>query len=454
MNKSKSYTGNVYDDIKSNVIPGTYSKDKTTYLFPVITVKNKLEQISTYQIYVKVLDTLTDSYVPFTKQMLTSPVTQLPPNIVGYIGISNITHTGKERSTKPTIIKEGKNIGKINATTSVSQAIITAYSMYNLKVTKVEKPRQNGILPMLVSKLNASPKAVLSGDNLSEGIIIERKYDGVRALSHLTESDAVELYSRTGIPYVGMNHIETELKSIFKNNHNIYIDGEIYKHSYRLQDINGAISGKSRLDRNDLEYWIYDVYDTSNTHMGAYERKILLQSLINEQYSHIKLVPWTFVNSMNDINKYTEIYISEGYEGSILRKRNEIYEPSVNNRHSVNILKVKKFETAEFVVTGMKDGTRGKDVGAVIFICKTDTGLEFSAVPKSMTYEERYKLFKELQKIEDDNISTFDKYVKNQAATIQYSILSKDGKPQQPKFISLRLEIDQFDIINEIVSRM
>ena len=51
-----------------------------------------------------------------------------------------------------------------------------------------------------------------------------------------------------------------------------------------------------------------------------------------------------------------------------------------------------------------------------------------------MTLKERKSLYKTFQEQKD----IFDKEYKGKMATIQYSIISRLGVPQQPKFITVR----------------
>ena len=126
-------------------------------------------------------------------------------------------------------------------------------------------------------------------------------------------------------------------------------------------------------------------------------------------------------------------FIEEGYEGAIARKDEAIYQYSINNYHSSNIVKIKPTFDAEFSIKSFTQGEKGKDKGALIWICSTNKELTFHVVPKQ-TYKERYELFTNLT----NNISLFETKYKGKLLTVQYAELSPNGIPLQPKGVIIR----------------
>ena len=100
------------------------------------------------------------------------------------------------------------------------------------------------------------------------------------------------------------------------------------------------------------------------------------------------------------------------------------------------MLKRKARFTDEFELVDFTQGTKGKDIGAVIWILKThDTNKTFNATPKDITYEERYKLYK---KSVLNNKKGFNNNYKGRMMTVEYEDLSKDKVPLRAKSICFR----------------
>lgn len=459
MDKNKHRIVNVFNDIANDSIKGNFSNDKYTYVFPVITIKNKIGNDSTWQIFVSILDQTTNTPVKFTKAML-MPKYQLQEGIVGVLKINNITHTGKRRLQNDIIVTKGTNIGKENETNAVSQAIILANSKYNdhHRKSPANLPADM-VLPMLLQDFT---KVKISDAEYNDGIIVERKYDGIRAMSYLS-GGSVCIYSRTAIKYDTLSEIEKELMQLYNilGNDNIYLDGELYIHGKPLQDISGAVRGIDNLDRSMINYIIFDVYDKSRPNLSTIDRKNILDAVAtrNVRFNKLFIIQYEIIHSRIELENKFNAYISEGYEGLVVRRLSVIYEQSFNNYHSKNILKLKPHNSAEFKITGFTEGTKGKDVGALIIKCECN-GIEFSAVPLNMTYAARYHIFKRFNEMlstfddvvagSDDTI--FNKLVLGKNATIQYSILGKSGIPQQPKFVEIRDDVD--NVIQRLFTEM
>ena len=131
--------------------------------------------------------------------------------------------------------------------------------------------------------------------------------------------------------------------------------------------------------------------------------------------------------------------MDDDYEGAIIRNSDSPYEVGVNKeKRSYQTLKLKPRFDAEFKVVDFKQGKKGKEKGAVIWICEAN-GKEFSVTP-NWPQEERYKWFKELQKTDKKGKTRFEKTWKGKMATISYATLSNDQLPQQPKFLRFRDE--------------
>lgn len=426
----------VEDGLNTSQIPALFSKDHKELCFPEIKTTDKRGNESTWQIIVYPYNTEKKEGTKFIKRMIYrsegdkgDPI--LDTKYVGRIRVKNITHLGNEKAVDETEVVSGKNLGKSNATNAITQAILNANSIHNKKALK-SSGNVTKFLPMLLKKVEQSK---LKSEDFNNGIFVERKYDGTRVIAHRLSDGNIELYSRTGKQYIGIDHIETEVGHIVGDTE-IYLDGELYIHGKNLQDISGAVRGEKNSDRKNLKYHIYDCFDPNHLDLSQQKRKALLTSLfkaVSSKLSHTELVETVLVHKQSEVDQLYKQFIDEGYEGAVLRRSNKPYEHCINNYHSSHVLKLKPFPTDEFKVVGFTEGKKGKDLGAIIFILKTDKDLEFRAVP-NMELPDRKNLFKQLSA---DKRIFAGKY-KDKLATIQYATLSKDGKPTQPKFVSMR----------------
>jgi hypothetical protein len=144
---------------------------------------------------------------------------------------------------------------------------------------------------------------------------------------------------------------------------------------------------------------------------------------------------------MEEVEALTKRFISEGYEGAIARKDSAGYRYSYSGYHSSGLLKIKPLYDSEFPVVGFTQGTSGKDVGALVWVCEVPeaealdpSDRAFSVVPKNMTYAERYALFRCLGARGPDGRTRFERALKGLPLTVEYPELSaKTGKPVQAK---------------------
>lgn len=429
---------NVHDAMTSGIIRGVFSKDNTMFLFEQIKTTDTKGNDSTWQIVVSPYDANTNSIIKFSKSMIEKHNEQLSDNIHGRIRVICVTHKGNEKAAEDTYVKVGKNIGKKNATNTITQAISDAFSLHKKKLKK----SSDGIkttkpLPML---LKDRKKVKLTPDDYAAGLFVERKYDGIRALAHndmthTNSSPNIHLYSRTGNRYIGIEHLEKEL-ALMITTHDLYLDGELYIHGKSLQDISGIVRSGTSTERASLNFYLYDCFDRRVPDMTQHERKKLLASLYNKHKSKLNsvvLVDTVMVHSEDEMNNLYKQYLSEGYEGAVVRKSNTPYEHAVNNYHSSHILKLKPLGGDEFKIIGFEEGKKGKDVGAIIFRLVTKDAIEFTAVP-NMTLSDRKDLYTKL----NGDRRIFAQLYKDKMATIQYATLSKSGVPTQPKFIAVR----------------
>ena len=92
------------------------------------------------------------------------------------------------------------------------------------------------------------------------------------------------------------------------------------------------------------------------------------------------------------MKQYNAQFVGEGYEGTMIRCPNGIYE---FDKRSTKLLKYKHFQTNEYIIVDAHEN-KGKLVNTCTFTLQTPTGATFEAMPKG-TYEERCKYWQDWQ---------------------------------------------------------
>ena len=294
-----------------------------------------------------------------------------------------ITHfgqlEGKMQVSKETIT-EGKNIGRSNETTPIDQARIQAYSDWQGKLKKgyvenIESARageihaiiEGGIFPMLAHKFSEQ------GHKIKYPAIAQPKFDGHRCIAQCDTKGTVTLWSRTRKPITGLPHIIRELE--FKMLPGSFMDGELYNHEFRnnFDRLSHFIRQESSIYGNEIVQ--YHVYDYPHKSLTNYNRDMVLRTMKgNFNRGFIVIVESIIVNDEDELMTAFEHFLSEGYEGCMVRNCDGLYI----NKRSYDLQKVKQFDDSEFMVTGVKEG-KGSMAGKAIFVCTTDKGDEFSA---------------------------------------------------------------------------
>lgn len=417
----------------------------------------------------------------------------------------------KSRISKPTFVKNGKNLNRSNYTTSLTQAIRDARSKYIAKVkqgfvddineiitnyTFDDLLNQNKsypwrVIPMALKDVNAAN----NWQHVKYPCYIQRKLDGTRLIL-VNTNEMIDAYSRSRKDRQdsSIELIKNDMREILEKNPGLYFDGEFYKHGALLQET----SGKSRRitnhehnttdnmndnttdnttdnindninDNTDVveKFYIFDCFTIPSKPYN--ERKKQLQNIFNEydNLKYCKMVETIVVNNYDELmEQYNEII--QEYEGIVIRNFDSLYEYAIHKElRSNNTMKMKPRFDTEFDVIGYTQGKRGKDVEAIVWVCRINNSSmkymvdtfgkkypsmaktlddvnashEFTAIP-NLTYHERYALYRYLEDNEDDSYKEY-------MATIEFASASLDAKPQQPKFIRFR----DLDYNRELINR-
>lgn len=337
------------------------------------------------------------------------------------VGVIITTH-GYEDGKKVVnerVVASGKNLGRINATTPVTQAIAEAQGLWNKKRDAGYSPE--GLettsdfappLPMLAHDYNKRKK------DMKFPCFAQRKLDGVRCIAAVGQG----LFSRNGKPLSPLlGHIVQELQTLPSG---VVLDGELYSDTLSFQEIVGLVKRKVTTDADTVKARdIYlCAYDQVLDGKGFEERYLHLQSLIVPTLKCIRLLETVVCASEEDLKRLHSEYVSEGYEGIILRNKRGLYNVS---HRSVDLQKYKEFEDAEYEVTGFKEGD-GTEKGCVIWICRLPSSdVEFAVRPRG-THDERARAFLTASSMIGKKLN------------VRYQELTDDGLPRFPVGICFR----------------
>lgn len=319
---------------------------------------------------------------------------------------------GKLTKSLPTYC-EGKNIGKANETTPEQQAEKEAQAKWQKKIdsgyNEVLTKKKKFFEPMLAHEFSKYEKLLFTVKSF-----IQPKLDGLRCIS-----EDNSLTSRNGKPYLSSPHLYQD---------KFILDGELYNHEYH-DDFNKIVSlcKKQKPDEEELkeskkkvQFWAYDFPSHRGVFSSRYAAlKNAITQLNNPAY---KLVPTYEVKNMKDIEKYHDLFLEQGYEGSILRLDLGSYE----NKRSKQLLKKKDFIDEEFTIMGAEEGEGGRAGTIGYFIMAHDK-------QKDKTFKSNVKgdfdYLKDIWKNHKEYIGT--------KATVKYFNRTPDDIPRFPYIIKL-----------------
>lgn len=293
---------------------------------------------------------------------------------------------GKEQETVD-VIKEGKNEGRSNATTAEQQAYREAQARWTKQLKKgyvkteaealagvVDEVVAGGISPMLAHRFDEQ------GHKIVYPALAQPKFDGHRCIA-IIDANGCTLWSRTRKPITAVPHIQRALEKLVPMHSSrsaIVLDGELYNHDYKdkFEELTSFL--RQVEPKPGHEVVEYHIYDTAGLETQK-SRLTTLEMLFNGEQRHGPLVrvETLDVESEDDLMAAFERFLSQGYEGLMVRNAGGHYE----NKRSYGLQKVKEFASAEYKVVGVEEG-RGKMAGHAIFVCWTADGTPFRAKMK------------------------------------------------------------------------
>lgn len=295
----------------------------------------------------------------------------------------------------------------------------------------------NGVVkPMLAKQADKVTKTTI----FNKTWIASRKIDGLRCIIYLGDNGKLHTSSRGATNYdSAMFEILTHpaLIKLFKNNKGLMLDGECYHHGYTLQQINSiARTQKVAKDLEVLQFYWYDIVDLNNPFKSRLAKmKSIAEELkeygseigwepdrvFKENELRIQFVPQVEVSGWDNMMKLHNEYVSEGWEGLVIRDPERPYKP---NGRTNDMIKIKVYKDDCFKVVGKEAGLRGSE--DMVFIMEMPDGRTFKAKP-----------FGDREQKEEYWIN-FDKKYKGHIGECKFFYYSDDGIPLQPAFKAFR----------------
>ena len=316
-------------------------------------------------------------------------------------------------------IGEPKNIGKANETTGETQTTSEIEAKYKFQLY------QSGYYETREEALKAKPAffKVMTAhkwndrkDKVEFPVYSQPKLDGIRCVATING-----LQSRGGKELVGTPHIHEELDVIFEKYPDIVIDGELYNHKFKdnFNEIQSIITKKTPNEedlRISFDFAEFHVYDIAGS--GTFEERFIMQNDVLDMLRPIdciEIVRTDFAKNSEELDNYYGEYLSDGYEGQMVRINEYEYKKSRSN----GLLKRKEFEDAEFTIVSIEEGKGNwKGKAKKVYIKLEDGSIQGAGLRGSFDFTQML-------------LQERDEYVGG-TVTIRYQNRTPDGKLRFP----------------------
>ena len=292
-----------------------------------------------------------------------------------------------------------KNKGKKNETSLESQSIKEATALYKKQLEKGYTENIDSSPDSLLTKPMLAQNFEKHSKHIKFPCYVQPKLDGIRLLVSNKSK-----HTRTGKLVTGLEYFDPFFSLLPPD---MILDGEIYSTDMSFENICSSFKSNYK----GLQYHIFDIVDTKTSFKDRYEHLLNLPFINN---TNIFLVPIFLCNDITDINKHHASFISDGFEGIMIRN-NTPYEI---DKRSYNLQKLKSFTDSEYSILDIKEAPQ--DTNTALIICDG-----FTVRPKG-SYEYRSQLLKDKTKL-------IGKLV-----TIRYQNLTDNNIPRFPVAVGIR----------------
>lgn len=345
---------------------------------------------------------------------------------------------GGKLTTHKELITMGKNIGRSNETTPGQQAESQALSDWTRKHDEGYKSltdlglKQEAVVDLLDTLQVCLPsfnttvdgtvlpmlaKAV-NWEKVTYPCLVQPKLDGVRCLM-VHDNGQIEFLSRNGKQYTTLHHIEAEVLEYVSAGaaDNFILDGEIYSDELTFQEIIAAVK-KQRPDSLKLKFRAYDML---NNELQRPRLRSTIELVNNINSPLVQMVEHTTCGSKEEVKAYHDQYVSNGYEGAMIRLMDGKYG---QGQRSSSLLKVKEFDESEFAFSNFEFGQRG--VEDLIAKCWSKDG------------EKEFRAKMIGTKAQKEQLYSINDAMEGTSITIKHFGLTDDGLPRFPIGVGFR----------------
>ena len=196
--------------------------------------------------------------------------------------------------------------------------------------------------------------------------LASRKYDGNRLLTEITTD--IKCYSRKGEEFTTLDELKKLIRAGLITTDQYVLDGEVC-----IVDSSGLehFSDLARLINRDNytiehpRYYVFDVltkeeFDAGESSVPLLARLARFSKVINDATQSIVLAPQHIIENEEHMMSLFDDALSHQWEGLIIRK-----DTGYKATRSADMLKVKKFQDAEYVVEGVVPGKKRMLVNGV-----------------------------------------------------------------------------------------
>jgi DNA ligase-1 len=193
--------------------------------------------------------------------------------------------------------------------------------------------------------------------NWKDGWFVSRKLDGVRCLCVFDEEGNINFYSRQGNEFETLGNIKKAFAPYGLRK--LVLDGEICMVDENgNEDFQGIMKQIKRKDHTikTPKFLVFDVLHLDEFESGTSDRNFALRQAELELFMAtfttgglVSAVDQTLVTGDSDLQNYVDLANQSGWEGLMLRKN-----VNYKGKRSDDILKVKQFHDAEYVVVDLE----------------------------------------------------------------------------------------------------
>lgn len=268
-----------------------------------------------------------------------------------------------------------------------------------LYLPKFNTTSEGFVLPMLAKTLEDNRPFDKIGFMLGQW-----KINGLRCLIGAVRTN--DLFSHVRLTYTSregtkwnLPHLDSKILPFLSSDlidllveEGAYLDGELYLPGYNVNDINHFVKNADAPQHHQLQYWCYDLaYDNmtavnrnlflcANVNIPEFISCVNKENHLNNKEQFVLLPTVATINNITDAINVRDKYISNGFEGLILRDPNASY--AFGKRNS-SMFKFKRKEDGLFEIVDIKSDKRDlpiyvlrNDINSELFECTLNCSVE------------------------------------------------------------------------------